>query len=174
MKVYEIYNQLCSKVDLIIGNENDYYDCLGIKYEVNIVDNNLKDSRVFKYREVAKEAFKNFKKLKYSAISIRTSLSASENKWQCILAVRHSGEVNFYISKEYLINDIVDRIGTGDSFAAGIIYGLNKFQKDYQKTVDFATALSCLNHTITGDACEFKESHVMKFLKDEGLGRIAR
>jgi 2-dehydro-3-deoxygluconokinase len=156
--IHKNYNQICTKADLIIGNETDYYDCIGISK---------------KPREIMIELFKIFPKLKYAAISLRESLSASENKWKGIFSVKNN-KIEFYESAQYLITDIVDRVGAGDCFSAGIIYGISKFKSDFQKVVDFAVSISCLKHTIRGDSCEFTEDDVVNFIETKGSGRIQR
>lgn len=158
-EIHKNYKQICTKADLIIGNETDYHDCLGISKEPG---------------EMITKLFKIFPKLKYAAISIRESLSASENKWKGIFSVKQGNKIEFYESSQYLITDIIDRVGAGDCFSAGIIYGISKFKNDYQKTVDFAASISCLKHTTRGDSCEFTEDDVMHFIETKGSGRIQR
>jgi len=172
LEIHEVYKKLCNHADLIIGNETDFSDCLGI-------DNNTKKGcsqniNISTYESIVDETFSKFSDLKYIAISLRGSVSASENKWQGILAERSSFKIRMFESKEYYITDIVDRIGAGDSFSAGIIFGLNKYPGEYQKIVDFATAFSCLKHTIVGDACEFFEDDAIHLINSEGSGRIQR
>jgi Sugar kinases, ribokinase family len=172
LEIHEVYKKLCNHADLIIGNETDFSDCLGI-------GNNTKkgcsqDINISNYESIMYETFSKFSNLKYIAISLRDSISASENKWQGILAERSDNKIKTFESKEYIITDIVDRIGAGDSFSAGIIFGLNKYPGEYQKIVDFATAFSCLKHTVTGDACEFFEDDVINLINSKGSGRIQR
>jgi 2-dehydro-3-deoxygluconokinase len=172
LEIHEVYKKLCNHADLIIGNETDFSDCLGI-------DNNIKkgyaqDINIPNYESIVDEIFSKFSDLKYIAIDLRSSISASENKWQGILAERSGVKVRIFGSKEYYLTHIVDRIGAGDSFSAGIIFGLNKYPGEYQKIVDFATAFSCLKHTVTGDACEFFEDDVIHLINSEGSGRIQR
>ena len=171
-EIYEIYNILCNDADLIIGNETDFQDCLGIggapgkEWE--------KHTDISGYEELAEEVFGRFNNLKYLAMSMRNSLSASENKWYGILIRKSGSGVKIFRSKEYIITDIVDRVGAGDSFSAGIIYGLNKYPDEYQKIIDFAAAFSCLKHTIRGDANEFFEEDVLHLIYSKGSGRIQR
>jgi 2-dehydro-3-deoxygluconokinase len=174
-QMYQVYIKLCDLVDLIIGNETDFYDCLGIDNRIKKgKSHNIDNMSVSTYESIADEIFSKFNNLKYMAMSLRKSISASENKWQGMLAARSGNKVRIFESKEYNINGIVDRIGAGDSFSAGIIFGLNKYPGEYQKIIDFATAFSCLKHTITGDACEFFEDDVVYFIDTEGTGRIVR
>jgi 2-dehydro-3-deoxygluconokinase len=174
-QIYQVYNELCSYADLILGNETDYYDCLGIdRKEKNKESENKKEICCSEYKTTVEPVFRSFKNLKYIAISFRDSLSASENKWRGVLAVGVDNKINIYESKEHTITDIVDRVGAGDSFSAGIIFGLNEFNDDYQKIIDFAIAFSCLKHSIRGDACEFFKDDVLHFIETGGTGRIIR
>lgn len=155
-EIFEAYNKICSYASCIIGNESDFQEALIIEGD---------------YTSIAEQAFRKYDKLKHIAVSNRVSLSASDNRWsgQLFRKERLSG----YISKQYDLTSICDRVGTGDSFAAGIIYGLNYFD-DYQKTIEFAVALSALNHTTIGDFSYFTINDVEKMISTNGSGRIHR
>lgn len=103
------------------------------------------------------------------AITLRESHSADWNGWAACLNNRD----NFYVSKEYEICDIVDRVGGGDSFAGGLIYGLNTYN-DKQDALEFAVAASCLKHSIPGDFNRVTVSNVKKLMNGNGSGRVQR
>jgi 2-dehydro-3-deoxygluconokinase len=110
-----------------------------------------------------------FPHLTLVAITLRQSLSASHNKWTGVL---YDGKT-FYTSANYDISHIVDRVGAGDAFSAGLISQLlNK--TNHQHALDFAVALSCLKHTISGDSSVIRFDEVQKLMKGVGSGRIAR
>jgi 2-dehydro-3-deoxygluconokinase len=152
---------LCSKAYLLTANETDFQDVFGF---------NAKGDPYKKYAMIARMAFDKMPKLQFVGISLRESISANENVWSGMLFSR-KGEG--FKSQVFKINNIVDRVGAGDSFTAGIIHGIiNK--ADPQYTVDFAVALSALKHTIRGDASQFKKSDVEHLLKIGPGGRILR
>jgi len=102
------------------------------------------------------------------AITLRESLSASTNNWSALLT--DGKEFNF--AKKYTIQ-IVDRVGGGDSFGAGLIYGLLNLDSD-REALEFATAASCLKHTIEGDYNLVSVSEVTALMKGDGSGRVQR
>ena len=99
----------------------------------------------------------------------RESKSADHNDWAACLNDRE----NFYVSRKYNINDIVDRVGGGDSFCGGLIYGLNSFE-DKQSALEFAVAASCLKHSIIGDFNRVGVDDVKKLMSGDGSGRVQR
>jgi 2-dehydro-3-deoxygluconokinase len=103
------------------------------------------------------------------AITLRESKSADYNDWAACLNDRD----NFYVSKKYSINDIVDRVGGGDSFQAGLIYGLNNYEYK-QLALEFAVAASCLKHSIPGDFNRVGIDDVKKLIGGDGSGRVQR
>lgn len=137
-------DSLMKFVDLCIGNEEDAEKMLGIKNSNISIEKNQFDINA--YIKSAKKICQKYT-CKYVAFTLRKNYSANFNRWQGIFYDKQTQK--FYLSKEYDIQ-IVDRVGAGDSFAAGIIYGLINMQ-DYQKIIDFAVAASCLKHTIDGD-----------------------
>jgi 2-dehydro-3-deoxygluconokinase len=157
--------KLCSRAHLIVGNETDFQDALGIEF-----DNAAPQEY---YEQAATYCFKRLPQLNFLAISLRDSVSASENNWSGLLFVREKKKIVRYKGPDIRITDIVDRIGTGDSFAAGIIHGLINGKNNYQKTVDFTVALSALNHTVRGDASQCTVDDVEHLLKNQS-GRIIR
>jgi 2-dehydro-3-deoxygluconokinase len=113
---------------------------------------------------------KKFPKAKKVITTLRGSISASHNTWAGIL---YDGE-NIYTSPEYQITHIVDRVGGGDSFMGGLIYGLLKYPEDHQNALNFAVAASCLKHTIKGDANLATVAEVEKLMSGDASGRVAR
>jgi 2-dehydro-3-deoxygluconokinase len=157
---------LCKGATLLAGNESDFQDVLSI--------HSGKDSSEGIYDEVAFKCFEKFPMLKYVSISIREAISASSNDWSGVMYVKDSDDFRFS-SIKYRIEPIEDRVGTGDSFVAGIIYGLiNDQMTSMQGIVDFASTLAALNHTISGDSSIFTSAEVFNVLRSKGSGRIIR
>jgi len=156
-EIKAVYEKIASVCTCIIGNESDYQDSFGISGE---------------YDYIAKQIFDRFPNVKYIAASNREAFSASDVDWSGRLFTRENG-IKEYLSNKYILTSICDRVGTGDSFASGIIYGLNTFE-DKQKTVNFAVALSALNHTTIGDFSYFTIDDVEKTINSGGNGRILR
>lgn len=164
----EVMSVLCKYVDVCIANEEDTADVFGIKADHGDVDKGVID--MASYTKVAfklQERF-GFKKVAIVAITLRESISASDNNWSAIL---DDGE-NLYVSKKYAIH-IVDRIGGGDSFGAGLIYGLLHYEQP-QQALEFAVAASCLKQTIEGDFNMVKVAEVENLMQGNASGRIAR
>ncbi|MCD6535490.1 MAG: sugar kinase [Thaumarchaeota archaeon] len=164
----EVMGELVKYVDVLVANEEDAEKVFGIKAPG--VDVTKGEVRAEAYEYVGKELMKKFPNLKLVAISLRTSISASHNKWSGAL---YDGK-NLYIGPTYDIIPIVDRVGAGDSFNAGLIYGILHFGDDKQKIINFAVALSCLKHTIYGDTCVVKLEEVERLMKGITTGRIVR
>jgi 2-dehydro-3-deoxygluconokinase len=163
----ETMSGLMEYVDVCIGNEEDADNVFGIKADNTDVISGSVDHK--SYEEVAKKISDQFG-CKYVAITLRTSLSASSNKWAGMLYA--SNEDEYALSKEYTI-DIVDRVGSGDSFAAGIIYSLlNKATA--QDSVEFAVAASCLKHTQEGDFNRVSVDNVKALVNGDSSGRVKR
>lgn len=161
----ETMTKLMPYVDVLIANEEDSNDVFGIKANgTNITGGEISKEG---YRYVAKELKEKFH-FKYVAITLRGSISANDNKWSAVLY----NENEFYFSKEYLIH-IVDRVGGGDSFGAGLIYSLLK-GFDNQKAIEFAVGASCLKHTIEGDINLASVDEVEKLISGDGSGRVQR
>ena len=107
--------------------------------------------------------------MKMIAITLRESHSADWNGWAACL----NNRTHFYVSKKYEIRNIIDRVGGGDSFAGGLIYGLNKYD-DPQQALEFAAAASCLKHSIIGDFNRVGVADVEKLMGGDGSGRVQR
>ncbi|MBI2437326.1 MAG: sugar kinase, partial [Lentisphaerae bacterium] len=121
------------------------------------------------YRELTEKVLKAFPNLKMIAITLRESRSADSNGWSACLNDR----AQFLISRKYEITDIVDRVGGGDAFAAGLIYGLLS-GKGPEAALNFAVAASCLKHTIPGDFNRVTADEAEKLSGGEGSGRVQR
>lgn len=156
---------LCQYVDVCISNEEDAKDVFGIEAEnTDIYGGKLNKEG---YKSVAKQLADKFGFEKV-AITLRTSISASDNDWAAML---YDGE-NYCFSKEYHLH-IVDRIGGGDSFGGGLIYALLS-GKNTQDAVEFAVAASALKHSIEGDYNLVTVSEVEKLAGGDGSGRVQR
>lgn len=165
--VHNIMDRLCQKCDYIFGNETDFNDCLGIKLS-------SRGSSVDKWSKIARTLFHSYPRVKGMAVSLRDSYNASENGWTGFLILRSGSTIEAFQGPYFEIKDIVDRIGTGDSFAAGVIHGLVCFSQRPQDVIDFAVTLSALKHTLRGDVCMVTEDEVWNVLKAKGSGRIER
>ena len=164
-KAGKVMGEICKYVDVCIANEEDASDVFGIKASNTDVTTGKVDHDG--YKEVAKQLVERFG-FKKVAITLRESLSANDNNWAGML---YDG-TNFYFSKKYLMH-IVDRVGGGDSFGAGLIYAsLNDF--DQQKTIEFAVAASCLKHSIEGDFNQVTVEEVTKLAGGDASGRVQR
>ena len=122
-----------------------------------------------KYKVLAERVLAEFPNLEKQVITLRESRSADVNGWSAVL---HDGK-HFHHSRQYEITDIVDRVGAGDSFAGGLIYGLLIFNDDV-KALEFATAASCLKHSIMGDYNRVTVAEVEDLMKGGGSGRVQR
>jgi 2-dehydro-3-deoxygluconokinase len=157
--------KLCKYVDVCISNEEDAKDVFGIESEgSNITGGKLNKEG---YKSVAKQLADKFG-FKYVAITLRTSISASDNDWAGML---YDGK-NYCFSREYHLR-IVDRVGGGDSFGGGLIYSLSKHAST-QKAIDFAVAASALKHSIEGDFNRIGVKEVEKLAGGDASGRVQR
>ncbi len=167
-KASEIMPELVKKCDIAIGNEEDAEKVFGIRApETDVTSGEINPE---KYKFVAEELMKKFPNLKNVAITLRGSISASHNTWSGIL---YDGK-KMYIAPQYNITHIVDRVGGGDSFAAGLIYGFLTYNNDLQKILNFATAASCLKHTIMGDFNLVSLDEVLNLMGGDASGRVSR
>jgi len=168
-KPIEVMDELVKYCDIIIGNEEDAEKVFGIKApDTDIISGKIDPN---KYKYVAQELKKRFHNAKYVAITLRGSLSASHNTWAGVL---YDDENNLYISSSFNILPILDRVGGGDAFVAGLIYGFLNFEQDKQKILDFAVASSCLKHTIFGDFNLISVKEVLKVMEGDVSGRVSR
>jgi 2-dehydro-3-deoxygluconokinase len=164
----EVMEQLVANSDVAIGNEEDAEKVFGIKAPETDVKSGIVSSEQYAY--VCDELHKKFPNLKTIAITLRGSISASHNTWSAILWQ----DSQLYSAPVYNITHIVDRVGGGDSFMGGLIYGLLSFADNPQKTLDFAVAASALKHTVFGDFNLVKISEVEKLMKGDSSGRVNR
>ncbi len=164
----DVMQDLVALSDVAIGNEEDAAKVFGIHAPDTDVTSGQLDAG--KYRHVCEQLAERFPDLDTIAITLRGSLSASHNTWSSILW--HSGDLFF--GPTYDITHIVDRVGGGDSFVAGLIYGLNTYPGDHQRALDFAVAASALKHTIFGDFNLVSVSEVEKILAGDTSGRVSR
>ena len=162
----EVMSELTKYVDVIIANEEDCQKSLGIENNQKVESGEL-DTK--KYEELAKAVLDKYPDAKKIAITLRESKSASHNNWSACIYNRKE----FYVSKKYEIKNIVDRVGGGDSFAGGLIYGLNNYETDAQ-ALEFAVAASCLKHSIGGDFNRASLSEVKALMGGDGSGRVQR
>ncbi len=163
----EVMRELTKYVDVAIANEEDVQKSLEITLDVDVESGELDRD---KYKELGNKVLKEFPNMKMIAITLRESKSADINGWAACL---NDGK-NFYVSKHYMINDIIDRVGGGDSFAGGLIYGLNEYKDDKQAALEFAVAASCLKHTINGDFNRVTLEEVKALAGGDGSGRVQR
>ena len=154
--------------DIILGNEEDAEKVFGIKPEGNDVSGG--NVTAAKYESVCVSLMKLFPEAKKVIITLRGSINADHNTWSGVL---YDGK-KLYEAPEYQITHIVDRVGGGDSFMGGLIYGLLKFPGDHQRALNFAVAASCLKHTIHGDFNLVSVSEVEQLMKGDGSGRVVR
>ncbi len=165
-KASEVMREMAKYVDVAIANEEDVQKSLEITVDVNIESGELDRE---KYRALGDKVLEAYPNMQYIAITLRESHSADWNGWAACL---NDGK-DFYVSKKYEIRDIIDRVGGGDSFAGGLIYGLNHYE-DKQSALEFAVAASCLKHSVIGDFNRVSVSDVEKLMGGDGTGRVQR
>ena len=166
----EIMTELTSYCDVVLGNEEDAEMHFGIKPEGISVQTEGHNVEAGAFLSVCKQMMKKFPRAKKVITTLRGSISASHNTWAGVL---YDGETMFE-TRQYQITHIVDRVGGGDSFMGGLIYGLLTYEGDDQRALDFAVAASCLKHTIQGDANLVTVSEVEKLMGGDASGRVAR
>jgi 2-dehydro-3-deoxygluconokinase len=162
----EVMRELMKSVDIGIANEEDCQMALGIQAGVDVHSGTLDVSQ---YAKLTGKVMAEFPNLKMMAITLRESKSASHNGWSACL---HDGQ-DFLVSRHYEITHIVDRVGGGDCFAGGLIYGLLSLPT-HQDALEFAVAASCLKHSIPGDFARLSASEVQQLIKAGGSGRVQR
>jgi len=162
----EVMRELTKYVDVAVANEEDCQKSLGIQISVDVEGGELDKN---KYEELSNAVLNEYPDLKMIAITLRESVSADVNGWSACLNDRKS----FYLSSKYEIRDIVDRVGGGDSFAGGLIYGLNKYDNP-KEALEFAVAASCLKHSISGDFNRVGVGDVEKLAGGDKSGRVQR
>lgn len=164
----QVMPELVSFCDVIIGNEEDADKVLGIKAPLTDVTTGAVEAEHYHY--VCEDVARQYPNLKTIAITLRGSISASHNTWSAVLW--NDGE--FYSGAKYDIMHIIDRVGGGDSFMGGLIYGLITCPDNLQQVLDFAVAASCLKHSIHGDFNLVTVAEVNKLIQGNASGRISR
>ncbi len=163
----EIMPELVAGCDVVLGNEEDAEKVLGITPDgVDVTSGELNAEA---YESVSKQIMEKFQRVKKVITTLRGSVSASHNSWAGVL---FDGE-KLYKSPVYQITHIVDRVGGGDSFMAGLIYGILTYKND-EKALNFAVAASCLKHTIKGDFNLVTVDEVEKLMSGDASGRVSR
>ncbi|MBI4873319.1 MAG: sugar kinase [Acidobacteria bacterium] len=165
-KASEFMPELFRLVDVGIANEEDCQKALGIQVDVDVHSGKLEREQ---YQKLTGKVMEDYPNLKMLAVTLRESFSASHNGWAACLNDR--GE--FLVSRRYDVTHIVDRVGGGDCFAGGLIYGLLNLPS-HREALEFAVAASCLKHSIPGDFNRFTVDEVNGLLKGGGSGRVQR
>lgn len=166
----EVMPELVEGCDIILGNEEDAEKVFGIKPEGFDATETAGDVHAAEFESVCVQLMRRFGKAKKVIITLRGSINANHNTWGGVL---YDGKT-LYQSPRYDITHIVDRVGGGDSFMGGLIYGLMTHPGDDRYALDFAAAASCLKHTIYGDYNEVSVSEVENLMKGDGSGRVSR
>jgi 2-dehydro-3-deoxygluconokinase len=162
----EVMPELVRLSDVCIANEEDCQKCLNIHVDIEVESGELERE---KYAEMSERVLAAYPNLRYLSITLRESKSASHNGWAACL---YTGK-DFLVSRHYEITHIVDRVGGGDSFAAGLIYGLTHFDSPGE-ALEFAAAASALKHSIPGDFNRVSVADVQALLTSRGSGRVER
>lgn len=165
-KATDVMPELVKYADIGIANEEDCQKSLGINVDVEVESGSLD---INKYEKLSNKVMDKYPNLSMLAITLRESISADINGWSACL----NDKKKFYLSKKYKIQDIVDRVGGGDSFSAGLIYGINKYESK-QEALEFAVAASCLKHSISGDFNRVSIEEVEKLKGGDASGRVQR
>ena len=165
-----IMTELTSYCDVILGNEEDAEKHFGIHPEGLDVYKHGHEVKAASFKSVCEQMMNKFPRAKKVITTLRGSISASHNTWAGVL---YDGK-KMYETRQYQITHIVDRVGGGDSFMGGLIYGLLNYPENDQNALDFAVAASCLKHTIKGDANLVTVEEVEKLMGGDASGRVAR
>lgn len=165
-KAPEVMAELVKYVDIAIGNEEDCQKSLGIQADIDVTRGKLE---IDEYKALSDAVLEAFPNLKMIGITLRESISADINNWSACLNDRE----NFFHSCKYEIRDIVDRVGGGDAFCGGLIYGLNTY-KSKKDALEFAVAAGCLKHSISGDFNLVNVADVEQLMGGDVSGRVQR
>ena len=162
----EVMSELVKHVDVGIANEEDCQKSLGITVDVDVESGELDTT---KYEKLSEKVLEIYPDMSIIAITLRESRSADRNGWSACLRDADG----FKLSRHYEITDIVDRVGGGDSFASGLIAGLELFE-DRQQSLEYAVAASCLKHTVSGDFNRVSRAEVENLMGGDASGRVQR
>ena len=166
----EVMPALVECCDVILGNEEDAEKVFGIKpegFDVAATEGKVEQAA---FESVCRQLVERFPRAKKVIITLRGSINANHNTWGGVL---YDGE-RLYSSPRYDITHIVDRVGGGDSFMGGLIYGLREFVGDDERALRFAVAASALKHTIYGDFNLVTVAEVENLMRGDGSGRVSR
>jgi 2-dehydro-3-deoxygluconokinase len=162
----EVMPEIAKLTDVCIANEEDCQKALNVQVDIDVESGSLERE---KYAELGQRVLAAYPGMKMIAITLRESKSASHNGWSACL---NTGK-EFLLSRQYEITHIVDRVGGGDSFAGGLIYGLTNLGSP-KEALEFGVAASCLKHSIPGDFNRFSVDEVMGLIQGGGSGRVQR
>lgn len=162
----EVMTEIVKHTDMVMANEEDCQKALGVSADVDVESGNVEADH---YRRLTDRVLQQFPDLKKIAVTLRESHSADHNGWSAVLNNRQE----FLVSRKYEIRDIVDRVGSGDAFAAGLIYGLHALKSD-REALEFAVAASCLKHSFPGDFPLLSREEVQSLVGGSGSGRVQR
>ncbi len=165
-KPSEVMPEIVKYTNLLIANEEDIQLSLGIDFDVDVTKGHLEPQD---YKPLIEKVLHAHPHLKGVATTLRESVSANHNNWSAIYYTNNT----LYVSKKYEITDIVDRVGGGDSFSAGLISGIH-FYDNPQDSLEFAVAASCLKHSIYGDWNFVDKAEVVALMGGDGSGRVQR
>lgn len=166
----EVMPALVEGCDIILGNEEDCEMVFGIKPEGFDVTATHGEVNAAEFESVCCQMQARFSRAKKVIITLRGAINANHNTWGGVLFA----DGKLYQSARYDITHIVDRVGGGDSFMGGLIYGLVSYPGNDQKALDFAVAASCLKHTIYGDYNQVTVEEVEKLMSGDASGRVSR
>lgn len=166
----EVMPELVAGCDILLGNEEDCEKVFGVKpegFDAAHTNGQVDDAA---FESVCRQMMEKFPRAKKVIITLRGAINANHNTWGGVLYA----DGRLYRSRRYDITHIVDRVGGGDSFMGGLIYGLNTYEGDDQRALEFAVAASCLKHTIYGDFNQVTTEEVEKLMAGDGSGRVSR
>lgn len=169
-KASEVMPQLVEGCDVLLGNEEDAEKVFGIKPEGFDASQTEGEVDAAEFESVCRQLQARFPRAKKVIITLRGSINANHNTWSGVL---YDGK-ELFTAPTYNITHIVDRVGGGDSFMGGLIYGLISYPEDSRKALHFAVAASCLKHTIYGDFNQVTVEEVENLMKGDGSGRVSR
>ncbi|MCE5262605.1 MAG: sugar kinase [Deltaproteobacteria bacterium] len=165
-KAQEVMTEIVKHVDIVMANEEDCQMALGISADSDVESGKMETDP---YRRLTERVLEQFPAIRKIAVTLRESHSADHNGWSAVLNNRSE----LLISRKYEIRDIVDRVGSGDSFAAGLIYGFQELKTD-REALEFAVAASCLKHSIPGDLPLLSVGEVQALVGGQASGRVQR